>query len=475
MEDSGGQEKSIELEAGGSGYDGESLRNMMSCETCGKSFSSPKALGGHMRVHVKVNNNTKKLMNRSPVGPGNADEELETKPICFVCGKNFPSMKSLFGHMRCHPERQYRGIKPPAENMNIKIKNTMTTDHSSSSSFDETGYSDEKVLINCNVDQHESHDLIMLSVLRWPVTGKRGRKFLSSPQTTTMEEEEEEEVNVEDENKLLEAVEVLLTLANSDPFLISEVTNSNSLTINNTIQSTSDDHHEEKDDVGGFHEKLLVSSPEIGSKSFTKEDDYQSEIRVPIDQEQVMITQQRKRLSKKKRKLMELDDINVPPITYKQHINHDSMEILRADDHHQKCFKCSDCNKIFSTHQALGGHKSGHNKHMIKIQNQTNCDDLITMNTGDNNNKESGGKIQVVQTTTTSTSSSPHQCKRCGKIFPTGQALGGHMRSHYIGNLTEELYNSSTEANFHGQIVRKIHAFDLNQLPPNDDQENMIN
>ena len=48
--------------------------------------------------------------------PRKKPQEFDAPPVaspCSVCGRRFGSWKALFGHMRSHPDRDWRGIHPP--------------------------------------------------------------------------------------------------------------------------------------------------------------------------------------------------------------------------------------------------------------------------------------------------------------------------------------------------------------------------
>ncbi|KAG2320757.1 hypothetical protein Bca4012_056208 [Brassica carinata] len=112
-------------------------------------------------------------------------------------------------------------------------------------------------------------------------------------------------------------------------------------------------------------------------------------------------------------------------------------------------FKCSVCDKSFSSYQALGGHKASHRKNM----------------------SSAGGDDQSMSTATTRSaattgSGKSHVCSICHKSFPSGQALGGHKRCHYEGNNNNTSSVSNSEGAGSTSHVSTSHrGFDLN-IPP---------
>ncbi|KAL6983380.1 hypothetical protein U1Q18_016766 [Sarracenia purpurea var. burkii] len=98
------------------------------CKLCNKRYPSGKSLGGHMRSHVIANSaefdekvdprielggqsgyglreNPKKTWRVSVVG-SNPNSPLQQEQVCKQCGKGFHSLKALCGHMACHSEKE---------------------------------------------------------------------------------------------------------------------------------------------------------------------------------------------------------------------------------------------------------------------------------------------------------------------------------------------------------------------------------
>ncbi|CAH2076625.1 unnamed protein product [Thlaspi arvense] len=59
--------------------------------------------GPNVGVDVKKPKKKASVLTNPPRGP----------PICHICGRRFGSWKGVFGHMRCHKDRNYQGFLPP--------------------------------------------------------------------------------------------------------------------------------------------------------------------------------------------------------------------------------------------------------------------------------------------------------------------------------------------------------------------------
>ncbi|XP_055835604.1 zinc finger protein ZAT9-like [Solanum dulcamara] len=391
------------------------------CCECGKEFSSGKALGGHMSsAHVQANQRleeswkkkknftqekSSRLIKRRFDDEEILEEEEEigdgvfNKIICEICFKSFPSKKSLFGHMRCHPDRDWRGMKPP-------FKKNTKNEGFQANFLDEEDVDDEDRFASIRDEE------VVPPLKGWGAKDRRGRSPKRSLSSTNSDEDKD----------LHDAVQQLIRLVNGD-----ENNNNN----NNNNSS----------------EVMMGSSNSVGS-SASKETPFSD-------------------LKDKSKRKMVVDEENCEETSLVQE--------KRKRENEEVKYKCNVCGKIFASHQALGGHRSSHNKFKISIENTidhphhqdqeikarnqedhghqdvvqlgnqeiNNCNIIINDQHGSNNNHHNN----------------VYKCKFCDKIFPTGQALGGHQRSHMTNNQEE----SSS------QIASKVLDFDLNELPDLDD------
>ncbi|XP_051128864.1 uncharacterized protein LOC127249863 [Andrographis paniculata] len=144
------------------------------CDICFKAFKSGKALGGHRRVHGRrpdplISNQSRsiKFKNKSAINSGGFP--AEERQVCQVCGKIFPSVKSLSGHMRLHPNRHWRGINPPS---------TANCSSSSSSSLVDGDPPPEELKDETRRTSVSGEKIDSTALLSWNVKARRGRKAI---------------------------------------------------------------------------------------------------------------------------------------------------------------------------------------------------------------------------------------------------------------------------------------------------------
>ncbi|RAL45926.1 hypothetical protein DM860_006080 [Cuscuta australis] len=399
------------------------------CADCGKVFSSGKALGGHMSsAHVQAGRDysykkKKKTPLRRGGGGGSAaafsdedeeaaeDEEdlalreyyrgIDGKIRCNLCGKRFPSRKSLFGHMRCHPERGYRGMEPPIDEAEDSGEEDRRRRHLPHQPGGGAGVELERLLWG------------------WSVKGTRGRPPIQTAFSSSSSFSR-------DEVKLHRAVNNLVSLVKAD---------SPSPRNPNKLQFVDEKRNCLALDAGNFNngsankgKGKVVWEPRYrsGEKSSSEEDDdvagsMSSEDEDDDEEELGMalvnlkngsslgsnnnsINNKRKRTS---------EDFGGIGWKYNSSSNNCGGE---EENNNNNKFKCSTCSKCFTSHQALGGHRSSHNKFKVIIQNAI---DVVAEEEEDNNGEEEEEDCAI-----------GYQCGVCNKTFATQRALGGHRKCH---------------------------------------------
>ncbi|CAI9106087.1 OLC1v1005145C1 [Oldenlandia corymbosa var. corymbosa] len=414
------------------------------CKECNKGFSCGKALGGHMSsAHVQAKDHLRKLKMRQSESfldkyDGEDGDEEDERYVCRLCNKEFPSRKSLYGHMRCHPERDWRGMEPPSSKSKHQRSRICTTASTVVDDYeDEEEEPDHHLDFYSNEDEEKVFDKVhedntfpvdndvhvrdLSNVLgdSWGATGKRGRDAVVK---MNIDMGMDSLSDYKERKKLVIAVTQLLRLVNSGEKVVTghEVQRENF-----SIDDDSSNDSEETDGEDEWNSKGTNSSRG------------DAQMRYDYDDFNGINVQKRQRS-------MELEQT----ITPEKHA-------------------CSDCNKIFSSHQALGGHRSSHNKVKMSVQNAVIqpldgyrhglfVPSVIPLS-GDRH-----GVMKVAPNENTI-----HKCEICGKTFLSGQALGGHKRCHYTmpeGSSSSQ-FASNPDDDDGVKPGRKIRDFDLNEKP----------
>ncbi|GKU88893.1 hypothetical protein SLEP1_g3105 [Rubroshorea leprosula] len=116
-----------------------------------------------------------------------------------------------------------------------------------------------------------------------------------------------------------------------------------------------------------------------------------------------------------------------------------SMDKAKAPVVPKGLFECKACKKMFTSHQALGGHRASHKK--VKGCFATKLDGMDGSLEEDHDELfptvKSMAEMHLINRG--ATSSTPfkrkhrgHECSVCHRVFSSGQALGGHKRCHWI-------------------------------------------
>jgi len=440
------------------------------CEYCGKEFSSGKAWGGHKRHHLKNDKDLKKAkkleltkiqrektkkhelkLSKSnasrcnTIKAGDVSVASGGKPTCCLCAKVFPSMNSLFGHMRFHPDRGWKGTQPPS----------FSDKHSSSSSLSESAAGLEVDQIGLAMEKGLDDGVDLLASLSsWNKRDKRGRTLdpveavcdldpvvaacnlieLSRDGTGQLEKQKIEEVR---QSKKLKINDESATYKSFQP--------------KNSGKPMDDQKAVAFDSEGG------VSCWFNEEKGKTKRESDEQD-----DESHSMITKKKKKKMMMMNWMCKLNDSETSKGTGSYKIG------------------CRSYDKAFPTFHAPGGHvppglANADRAELLDYNSNMDVKGHVLSSTEVKQSEEIEEEGSVPM------GISSFQCDICHKTFPTGQALGGHKRCHWkgpvkatpshevalLGEASQNTSNteSSGEANQDGEPTRASAcrlSFDLN-------------
>ncbi|XP_049345905.1 uncharacterized protein LOC125810475 [Solanum verrucosum] len=529
------------------------------CKWCNKKYPCGKSLGGHIKSHAvdeKFETAKLKKMESWNISSGKNQSsgipsgyvlrenpkktwrvELNTAPlpqerVCQQCGKGFPSMKALCGHMACHSEKDTGGLKYDDDDDDDNSWTSSDHSHSdteageliSQSCRSKTTKRYNKIVIksnnyNCSssvseIDQVQEQEelakcLIMLSrdsrswngVNSHVETSDNNSAILETkPSSSDMRNNarkngvklvynQDEKLRMKKDRDRITKIDMLeaeTQSENSDSdYYLGENGNVESdgsverfvgnskgkwSTSKMSFQAWLDEHRmDEKKGIRRIKQYITESSKDLGKK---------------FERDGYGLASNSYICESKKRTTDRYNDPEIRNDSKKMKLCVKSPEGYKNDIHKTRKYECLNCKKVFSSYQALGGHRPCHKK--------VNDYSESTYETGENSlgadhNDPKCTKIgkhrdvfrnkkQVVpsqdlpyepEKKVKPKKSKGHKCPFCYRMFKSGQALGGHKRSHFINGGDQENLNQQSSA-----VKREVaDLLDLNLPAPVDEED----
>ncbi|KAJ7566343.1 hypothetical protein O6H91_02G097900 [Diphasiastrum complanatum] len=387
---------------------------------------------------------------------------------CTECGKEFLSWKGLFGHMRCHPEREWRGIQRPiaieigrAEkgiaSMQVSGSFRMKLASFQSTQRKQSDQSECTISIGQSLTETESEtDSIEAAYIKgkfesnlqtWKTRkrSKRSRQMVRSLQAVTYEAAELEKPNITshitptDIKEERDMANCLVMLACAGKVSQGELAHVKKKRIASyqsiDLERKNLDEFKSKDD-------------DLQFKSWGKHPNDKISFRPDINLRRKILREA----------IMTVHDEN----NEGDQLDANELEAVIVK------FECTRCKRTFKSHQALGGHRASHKKvkgcsarsysvtRALSIFEDELTEEELLRSVEDkrltviNHYQQKQKSLDMAiskssKTTIHQKRTNAHVCSICHQIFKSGQALGGHKRRHWGGVGASEASNFITK------------------------------
>jgi hypothetical protein len=427
---------------------------------------------------------------------------------CPECHKWFTSLKAMFGHLRKHPDRGYKGATRPTP-ATISAAAAVAGDNEPTKKVPRK----ESVFLALNMADEEKKPWEEAGT-KWPAKAKRRRTPVAPMQATSCSEEEQEEAATgmeeeEEEEEEKEAAMILLEMSRTSSETQQQQPAQEPVHAPDAVSG----HQIQTSDVEELmlqHQPAGQQIPEaaqivqlenalelISAESQTPAAKQVTELVITTETVLTIMVPANKAIfpslgsgagdkkAKKRRVNSEQTVASMsPPPPPEGTVRTPPARRIPSPASGKK-HTCPTCSKSFSTHQALGGHMASHVKNKTtsarhddlaaalamdkrnilahRDQSASNGDVIIPASAGAGKGalqERQDAQPPPARAPTPQTSALQHKCDECSQTFSSGQALGGHKRKHWF------LEKQQARAALPAPVLEpESRDFDLNELP----------